>query len=200
MALARTTDCVGRGTMGGGGMADAVTGGPFRGAACCGEDEGCAGSATCAAWAMIGVSAGGRGLAMTCTDPDPLAGCPAASVAVGEDMCATGCAPAGGTVRETRVSSCRRPRVPHLSRRYPISRQGELSIASRYPARQGPRGNLTVDTNFWLCASAACRPPLALAQPCNASHGARRLGVGVLAWPAHGARLSHTAASARETA
>ena len=86
MALARTTDCVGRGTMGGGGMADAATG-PFRGAACS-EDEGCAGSATCAAWAMIGVSAG---LAMTCTDPVPLADCPGASVR--EDM--LGCVQAG---------------------------------------------------------------------------------------------------------
>ena len=86
--MARTTDCVGRGTMGGGGMADAATG-PFRGAACS-EDEGCAGSATCAAWAMIGVSAG---LAMTCTDPVPLADCPGASVR--EDMSA--CRP------ETRV-------------------------------------------------------------------------------------------------
>lgn len=118
MALARTTDCVGRGTMGGGGMADAVTGGPFRGAACCGEDEGCAGSATCAAWAMIGVSAGGRGLAMTCTDPDPLADCPAASVAVGEDMSATGCAPAGRSGAPRRVSRYAATGVPHLSRRY----------------------------------------------------------------------------------
>ena len=99
-------------------MADAVTGGPFRGAACCGEDEGCAGSATCAAWAMIGVSAGGRGLAMTCTDPDPLADCPAASVAVGEDMSATGCAPAGRSGAPRRVSRYAATGVPHLSRRY----------------------------------------------------------------------------------
>ena len=142
MALARTTDCVGRGTMGGGGMADAVTGGPFRGAACCGEDEGCAGSATCAAWAMIGVSAGGRGLAMTCTDPDPLADCPAASVAVGEDMCATGCAPAGGAVRETRVSLRRNPCAAFVSS-LPISREGDQLIASRYPTRHGARAHLS---------------------------------------------------------
>ena len=84
--------------MGGGAMDDAATG-PFRGAPC-GEVADGAGCATCAARAMIGVSDGGRILAMTCTAPDPPPiGCPpggpsvpgGADIAVGSSIVVTTC-------------------------------------------------------------------------------------------------------------